>query len=101
MEARRQGLDREEEYVDAVDQNTTAVLFDVFVQRVVAPDVKISEEEAQSYYGEHMDEFSTPKMVRLDGLAFDALPDAESALDKLNKRADFKWVSANSPSATS
>lgn len=95
MEAHRQGLDQEEEYLDSVDQRTTAILFGVFIRKVVAPDVKISEEEARSYYGEHMDEFSTPKMVRLNGLAFDALPDAESALDKLRRGADFRWVSAN------
>jgi hypothetical protein len=97
MEARRQGLDQEEEYLDAVDQNTTSLLFGAFVRKVVAPDVKISEEEVRRYYGEHMDEFSTPKMVRLRGLAFDALADAESALDKLSRGADFQWVSANTP----
>jgi hypothetical protein len=44
-----------------------------------------------------MDEFSTPRMLRLNGLAFDALPDAESARDKLRSGADFRWVSANTP----
>jgi hypothetical protein len=97
MEARRQGLDRKEDYLDAVDQNTTATLFDVFVRKVVAPDVKISEEEVRVHHREHMDEFSTPRMLRLNGLAFDALPDAESARDKLRRGADFRWVSANTP----
>lgn len=95
IEARRHGLDREEDYVEAVERNTTAVLFDTFVRRVVAPDVKVSDDEAQQYYREHVDAFSTPKMVRLDGLAFDALPDAERALKKLDRGADFRWVSAN------
>jgi hypothetical protein len=36
-------------------------------------------------------------MFRFNAIAFNELPDAESALDKLSKRADFKWVSANSP----
>jgi hypothetical protein len=95
VEARRKGLDKEEAYLDAVDENTTAVLFDTFVHKVVAPDVKISEEELQVYYREHTEEFSTPRMVRLDGLAFDELTDAESARDKIRRGADFRWVSAN------
>jgi hypothetical protein len=95
MEARQQGLDQEEEYRDAVDQKTTSILFGTFIRRVIAPDVTISEEEARTYYSEHVDDFSSPKMVRLNGLAFDTLPDAESALDKLRRGADFRWVSAN------
>jgi parvulin-like peptidyl-prolyl isomerase len=96
IEARRQGLDSEPEYLDAVHQNTTATLFDVFVQKVIAPDVKIAEEEARKHYAEHIDDFSTPRMVRLNGLAFNDLPDAVRALDKLRRGSDFQWVSANS-----
>jgi hypothetical protein len=97
MEARRQGLDREEEYLDAVEQKTASLLFGSFVRKVIAPDVTIREEEVRQYYEEHLDDFSTPKMVRLNGLVFDELPDAESALNKLRRGADFRWVSANTP----
>lgn len=95
IEARRLGLDREQEYLDAVDRHATATLFGAFVRKVVAPDVKVSDEEARGYYGEHLDDFSTPKMVRLKGLVFDELLDAEGAVGKLRRGADFQWVSAN------
>jgi hypothetical protein len=97
MEARHQGLDREKEYLDAVEQKTASLLFGVFVRKVIAPDVTIREEEVRQYYEDHLDDFSTPKMVRLNGLVFDELPDAKRALDKLSRGADFRWVSANTP----
>jgi hypothetical protein len=36
-------------------------------------------------------------MLRMNGLAFYEPADAESALTRLRRGADFKWVSANSP----
>jgi hypothetical protein len=97
MVAIDQGKDQTEEYVDALGEFTSALLFDTFVKKVVAPDVEISEEEARDYYAAHLDEFSSPTMFRMDGLVFHDMSDAKSALKKLRRGADLKWVSANSP----
>jgi len=96
-EARSLGLDQAPAYIDTMDEFTMSLLFDVFVKKVIAPDVKVSEDEVREYFEAHIDDFSTPKMLRLNAIAFGELQDAESALGKLQKRADFKWVSANSP----
>jgi parvulin-like peptidyl-prolyl isomerase len=97
MEAASRGLDQTEEYLNAVEEYTNSLLFDTFINKVVLPDVEISEEEVRKYYEEHADDFSSPRMLRVNSLVFYSLTDAESALRKLNERADFKWVSANSP----
>jgi hypothetical protein len=96
LEARIQGLDETEEYSDAVEGFESSLLFDTFIQRVVSPDVKLTEDQLRKYYTENVDEFSSPKMFRMNGLAFHGEPDAERALDRLRKGADFRWVSANS-----
>jgi hypothetical protein len=96
-EARSQGLDQTDAYRDQMDEFTTSFLFDVFVNKVIAPDVKITREEVREYFDANIEEFSTPKMFRLNAIAFRELTDAERALRKIEKRADFKWVSANSP----
>jgi hypothetical protein len=96
-EARSLGLDQTDAYLDTMDEFATSRLFEVFVKKVIAPDVKISEDEVREYYETHAEEFSNPTMFRLNAIAFTELQDAESALDKLNRRADYKWVSANSP----
>lgn len=97
LEAMRLGEDQTEEYLEAVDSFSDALLFDIFIKKVVAPDVKISEEEVREYFREHIGDFSSPTMYRMNGLAFAARSDAERAQDKLRRGADFKWVSANSP----
>jgi hypothetical protein len=96
-EARILGLDRADDFVDTMDEFETSQLFDVFVKKVVAPDVKISEDEVREYFEEHIGEYSTPTMLRFNAIAFHELLEAERALARLRKRADFKWVSANSP----
>jgi hypothetical protein len=97
LEAAELGLDRDPEYLETREEFVELLLFDVFIKKVVAPDVKLTEEEVRAYYDEHLDDVSSPTMFRIDGLAFYKLRDAETALRKLRKKADFKWVSANSP----
>jgi len=97
LEAVEQGVDETEEYLDAVDEYASSLIFNAFVKRVIAPDIEISEEEIGEYYRDHPAELSSPKMLRMNSLVFAELPDAESALRKLRAGADFKWVSANSP----
>jgi len=97
IEARSLGLDRDAEYLQSVDDFESATLFGTFINKVVAPDVKLEEEDVKKYYREHLGEFSSPTMYRMSGLAFSERSDAEKALVKLRRRADFKWVSANSP----
>jgi hypothetical protein len=58
MEAVDQGMDETKEYFDALEKYTSSLLFRAFVNNVIAPDVKISEEELREYYREHVDEFS-------------------------------------------
>ncbi len=96
-EARSLGIDQTEPYRATIDEYTTSLLFDVFVQKVVAPDVKISEDEVLQYYKAHVDDYSNPKMFRMSAIVFREPKNAQDALRKLQRGADFKWVSANSP----
>jgi hypothetical protein len=96
-EAVAEGRDRDPDYLDAVAEATNGLLFDTFVAKVIAPDIKLSEQELRDYYREHLDDFSTPTMLRVNGIGFYEKSDAEKALAKLRKGADAKWVSANSP----
>jgi hypothetical protein len=97
MEARRQGLDQTTEYSDAMEDFEDSLLFEAFVKKVVAPRVKITEQEVHRYFEEHIGDFSSPKMFRMNGLVFYTSSDATKALEKLRNGADFRWVSANSP----
>ena len=95
LEARHLGLDKTPEFTQKVEDFERSLVFNTFMQKVVLPDVKITAEEVRSYYEEHIDEFSSPAMLRMNSLVFTDRQDAENALDKLRKGADFRWVSAN------
>lgn len=95
LEARQRGLDKTEDYENKVKQYERKTLFNSFVNKIIVPDVKLKHEDVKSYYDAHLDEYSTPMMLRMNSLAFSDLADAKDAMQKLQRNADFKWVSAN------
>lgn len=94
-EALRLGLDKTESYRDKVKGHEAGILFVVFLGKVIAPDVKLSEDEMKAYYTSHPKEFTTPEMLRLRSLAFARRADAERALESLRKGTEFKWLASN------
>jgi parvulin-like peptidyl-prolyl isomerase len=95
QEALRRGLDKSEAYLGVVEEYERDALFGVFIQKVVVPGVKMTEEDLRAYYGNHAAEYSTPVAMRVRNLVFVQKADAVSALDKLKKGADFTWIKTN------
>lgn len=94
-EALSLGIDRTEEYQEKVSNYEQGMLFGAFIDKVVAPDVKLTNEEVEEYYAEHRDDYTTPKMLRLESLVFTSLNHAEDAAVKLREGTDFKWLLRN------
>jgi hypothetical protein len=69
-----------------------AQAFNTFIEKVIVPDVKVTEDEAMRYYEEHKASFTGPQMYKLDGIAFATPREAQAALDKLNVGTDFTWL---------
>lgn len=95
LEARHLGLDQTKEFKRKVADFEISTLFQVFMNKLILPKVKITEEELLTYYNEHIEEYSSPAMLRLKSLVFNNRRDAERAVDKLRKGAEYNWVSAN------
>ncbi len=95
LEARHLGLDQTKEFKRKVADFEISTLFKAFMNKLILPKVKITEEELLAYYNEHIEEYSSPALLRMKSLVFNNRLDAESALDKLRKGADYNWVSAN------
>jgi parvulin-like peptidyl-prolyl isomerase len=95
IEAKKTGIDTSKEYLSAVKKFREKLLFDVFMNRVVLPSVKVSQEEARKYYNENIGAYSTPLMLKMKSLAFIDEKRAQDALKKLKAGSDFKWVSSN------
>lgn len=97
MEALRLGLDRTAAYRDRVAAFERALVFESFVQKVIARDQKLKEEEIERYHAGHASEWVYPEMVRLRSLAFTTRAAAEDALRKLQGGTDFAWLATNAP----
>jgi hypothetical protein len=95
MEAVKRGLDKTGAYKNMVREYEQNTLFGVFIQKVVARDVKLQDEDMRAYYHDHAGDYMSAKMVKIRSLAFGKQADAVAALDKLRKGADFNWIKVN------
>jgi len=99
-EALLKGIDRTPQYRKMVRERESGILFGSFIQKVIAPTVKLDDDDINAYYNEHISDFTFPEMVRLRGLPFNRVKDAEAALDMLKKGADYSWIKANAKGQT-
>lgn len=96
LEAVRRGLDKSDAYLDKVGAFEDSLVFDSFVQKVIAPDSKLKEGDVRGYYDGHLAQYSSPEMLRIRSLAFADRKAAEAAMAKLREGADYGWLLANS-----
>ncbi|HTG01735.1 MAG TPA: peptidyl-prolyl cis-trans isomerase [Nitrospirota bacterium] len=99
-EAKLRGFDRSKQYLRLVREYEQGLLFGLFITKVIAPPIKLSDDEVRKYYNDHIAEYSFPAMVKIDGQPFNKMRDAEAALEKLKKGADFSWIKANADGRT-
>ncbi len=95
LEALSRGLDKSREYKDMLKDYERNIVFGMFVQQIVAPSVAINEDDQRAYYREHAAEFMSEPRVKIAHLAFLQKADAQWAMDRMQKGADFGWVKAN------
>jgi hypothetical protein len=94
-EALKQGLDKTDEYRQRVKKYETSLIFDAFVQKAVAPDIKLDLKDLKTYYAQHAQQYTSPKLLRIQSLIFGKRRDAVAAIDKLKKGTDFNWLGSN------
>jgi len=94
-EALRLGLDKSAAYTRKVQEYEDSLVFGSFVQKVVVPDVKVTEEEVKQYYQDHIKDYTFPEMMKISGIAFKKRADAEDAVKKLRDGTDFQWLASN------
>jgi hypothetical protein len=94
-EAFRQGIDKTEAYKERVKQYKNSVIFGAFINKAVAPGIKLKTEEVKAYYKENSKAYTSPEMMKIKSLVFAKEKDAVEALDKLTKGTDFNWMSSH------
>ena len=94
-EARRQGLENSEEYKSEVKDFEDRAVFQMFIEKVLGPDVRVTEDEGKAYYEEHKAEYKYPAFYKLEGLGFSDSKSAEGALAKIKAGTDLQWLRGN------
>ena len=89
------GLDKKEEYKNQVKEYENSIIFEAFIQKAVAPDIKLKEEEIRAYYDQHIKDYTHPEMMKISNLVFASRGDAEKAITNLRGGTDFQWVKEN------
>ena len=100
-EALRLGIDKTEDYKRKVREYENSLIFGTFVQKAVAPDIKLEEGELRAYYDEHIKDYTYPEMMKISSLVFAKRDDAEKAIINLRKGTDFQWVKENAENQVS
>ncbi len=95
MEALKLGIDKTNAYRDRLAGYKESLVFESFVQKVIAPENKLKEEEVKQYYNAHLKDYSYPAMLRVKSLAFTRRAAGEDAMRKLREGSDYGWLAAN------
>jgi parvulin-like peptidyl-prolyl isomerase len=94
-EAAKRGIETTEKFRKKMKEYEESLLFGLFVQKVMVPDVKVSEEEMKVYYDDHAGDYTTPEMMKIKALIFGTQEQADYAIERLRKGADFNWMKSN------
>jgi hypothetical protein len=95
LAGRQAGIPSSAEYRKAVGEYEDSLLFGAYVEKVIVPDVKVTEEDGKAYYEAHRAEFTFPAFYKLEGLAFTKPQAAEAAAKKLAAGTDFGFLRGN------
>ena len=94
-EALIQGLDKTDQYRQKVAEYESSLLFDEFIRKVVAPDIKLELKDLKTYYDQNTEKYTSPRLMRIKSLVFARRSDAVEAIDKLKQGTDFNWLGSN------
>jgi parvulin-like peptidyl-prolyl isomerase len=94
-EAAKRGIENTEALRKRLNEFEESALFGLFVQKVIIPDVKITEGEGRAYYADHAGDYTIPEMMKIGSLIFGTQELADSAIERLKEGADFNWMKSN------
>jgi PPIC-type PPIASE domain/SurA-like N-terminal domain len=94
-EALNEGIDKTDAYAVLVNTYENSLVFGMFVQKVVLPDIKVMESEIKAYYEDHHSDYTSAERMKLDSVVFKNRGDAEEAMRKLRAGDQLSWIKAN------
>ena len=91
-EAVRRGYTEEEDAKKRIRAYRENLLKELFKRGVVAPLVKVEEEEIMEYYNQNRERFRRPDLVNLRTIPVSTKEEAEAIIEELKRGADFSYL---------
>jgi PPIC-type PPIASE domain len=95
VEARHRKADESPVYKRLLADHRMEELGQLFLEKVVLPEVKVTEDAGKKYYAEHAAEFTFPAFYALQTIGFKTNRAAQAAFDKAKAGTDFKFLQQN------
>lgn len=92
VEALSRRYDVNTDLKDMVQRYKNVLLQAVFTRNVIAPQIKISEKDAEDYYLGHQNEYVKPARYRIQQITLMSKEEAEEVLNSLAGGANFSWL---------
>lgn len=94
-EAHKKDLGNDPRFKSRIRDYENSILFGMFIEKVIRPEVVLTEKEIRDYYEKNVDEFKPPRMMRIKSLEFQKNDSAENAYAKLTQGTDYDWLAAH------
>jgi peptidyl-prolyl cis-trans isomerase C len=95
----REALDRhyekQKDFKEMVDRYEDQILKNTFINRVIVPQVVLSDEELKSYYLTHQESFRKPTLLKIQQITVKTEDSAQDILNSIRNGADFAWLAKN------
>jgi peptidyl-prolyl cis-trans isomerase C len=89
QEAEKQGLHKDKEYMNKVDEFRRMTLISSLLKREIEDKTQLSEEDLKDFYDKHPDEFNQGLQVKAKHILVDTEEEAKEIQEKLQKGGDF------------
>ncbi len=89
QEAEKQGLHKDKEYMNKVDEFRRMTLVSNLLKREIEDKTILSEEDLKNFYDKHPDEFNQGIQVKAKHILVDTEEEAKEIQEKLQKGGDF------------
>jgi parvulin-like peptidyl-prolyl isomerase len=91
LEALSRHYEREPRFKRMVYRYENQLLKDMFIKRVIIPQINITEETVKEYYENNQESFARPDLYNIQQITVKNSDDAEVIFENLQNGADFSW----------
>jgi len=83
------------DFKDMVDRYEDQILKNTFVNRVIIPQIVLSDEELKNYYLTYQESFRKPMLFKIQQITVKTEESAQDILNSIRNGADFSWLAKN------